>query len=248
MRALGLPAKHALFTFLSVDMLRLYAFVTMWAVQDAPFLRIENTRILLKLMRQTSVVLIPKVSSFCSLTLKTNMSLLELRRLWLIELRDGALFADGNLVSFNLERFLEAFLEAVRSNVRICLGTWQICHFLSVPNDCNKNRGITTCHAPTMLLLSHVPAFVALGRDKSQGSLVLGSYLVGALQPLDSTLPSWSIIYIHIYFLGMIVWLDPWESHERGSKRSRSLGETWVMKPNTKAGIAGDAINELRAK
>ena len=129
MRALGLPAKHALFTFLSVDMLRLYAFVTMWAVQDAPFLRIENTRILLKLMRQTSVVLIPKVSSFCSLTLKTNMSLLELRRLWLIELRDGTLFADGNLVSFNLERFFEAFLEAVRSNVRICLGTWQICHF-----------------------------------------------------------------------------------------------------------------------
>ena len=202
MRALGLSAKHALFTFLSVDMLRLYAFVTMWAVQDAPFLRIENTRILLKLMRQTSVVLIPKVSSFCSLTLKTNMSLLELRRLWLIELRDGALFADGNLVSFNLEHFLEAFLEAVRSNVRICLGTWQICHFLSVPNDCNKNRGITTCHAPTMLLLSHVPAFVALGRDKSQGSLVLGSYLVGAhlaTSRLDAPILKHYIYIYHIF-------------------------------------------------
>ena len=202
MRALGLPAKHALFTFLSVDMLRLYAFVTMWAVQDAPFLRIENTRILLKLMRQTSVVLIPKVSSFCSLTLKTNMSLLELRRLWLIELRDGALFADGNLVSFNLERFLEAFLEAVRSNVRICLGTWQICHFLSVPNDCNKNRGITTCHAPTMLLLSHVMSQLLSRlveiRVKGLWFWVL-TLLVRILQPLDSTLPSWSIIYVYIY-------------------------------------------------
>ena len=86
----------------------------------------------MKLMRQTSVVLIPKVLSFCSLTLKINMSLLELRRLWLIELRDGALFADGKLVSLNLEQFLEAlleaFLEAFRSNV--CLRTWQIRHIL----------------------------------------------------------------------------------------------------------------------
>ena len=51
------------------------------------------------------------------------------------------------------------------------------CH--GVPNDCNQNRGITTCHAPTMLLLSNVPALVALGRDKSQKSVILGSHLVG---------------------------------------------------------------------